>query len=51
MATPPDTFKPAEIEKRFRAIIRGALHTPPSPLKEMPRQRRVRKRKAAKKGV
>jgi hypothetical protein len=31
---------PEETEKRYRAIIRGALHTPPSPLKDMPRRRK-----------
>lgn len=46
-----EKYSPEETDKRHRAIIRGALHTPPSPLKEMPRTRRVRKRKAAKKTV
>lgn len=42
-------YSTEETAKRYRAILRGALHTPPSPLKEMPRQRRARKRKAGEK--
>jgi hypothetical protein len=44
-----ESFTSEQTENRYRAIIRGALHTPPLPAKEFPKKR-VPKRKRAKKG-
>lgn len=43
----PEQFSPVEVEKRFRAILRGAMHKP-TQLKDLPKKR---ERKPAKGSV
>lgn len=45
MTDKTETHNSDETERRYRKLIRSALHTAPSPMKEMPR-RRVRKPKS-----
>jgi hypothetical protein len=37
MAKQPDQFDEQEAQERFEASLRGALKTPPSPLKDKPK--------------
>jgi hypothetical protein len=44
-----DQYSEEEAQRRFEALIRAALNTPPKPMKDIPRQRpyQPRKRKSA----
>lgn len=41
-----DTYSAKESKERFEAALRGALNTPPKPLKEKPKLRKAKKKKA-----
>jgi hypothetical protein len=43
-----ETYSAEETGKRYRAIIRGALHTPPLPAKEFPKKRAPKRKRANK---
>jgi hypothetical protein len=44
-----DQYPPKEAQARFEAALRGALSTPPTPLKDLPRKRpKKRKQRKAK---
>ncbi len=40
-----------EAQRRFEALIRAALTTPPTPLKDIPRKRETLKRKSLKPSI
>jgi hypothetical protein len=42
---PEDTFAPEEAQRRFEALLRAVLTTPPLRLKDVPRKRPQSKRK------
>lgn len=44
---PEDQHSEEETQRRFEALVRTALSTPPKPMKDMPRKRIVAKPKPA----
>jgi hypothetical protein len=46
-----ETYSEQETQRRFEAALRGALNTPPTPLKDLPRKRpKKRKRRVKSRG-
>ena len=45
MAKAPDEFSEKEAQARFEAALRGALKTPPKPLKEKPKVKKAKPKK------
>ena len=41
----PDEFSEKEAQARFEAALRGALKTPPKPLKEKPKVKKAKPKK------
>jgi hypothetical protein len=39
----PDQYSEEETQRRFEALVRAALNTPPAPLKDRPKKRRESK--------
>jgi hypothetical protein len=50
MAKPIDEFNEKEAQARFEAALKGALKTSPKPLKDKPKVKKAKKKRAAKKG-
>ncbi|WP_187435140.1 hypothetical protein [Bradyrhizobium cytisi] len=48
MAKEPEKYEEKEAQERFEAALRGALKTPHEPLKEKPKVKKAKKRKATK---
>ncbi len=42
-----DEFDEAETQRRFETALRAALNTPPKPMKDLPRKRAERKKRAS----
>jgi hypothetical protein len=51
--SPPDEYDQKEAQERFEAALRGALKTPPKPLKDKPKVKKeaTKKSKKSKKAV
>jgi hypothetical protein len=47
----PDQFSEEEAQRRFQALLRAAVTTPPKPLKDMPKKRAKQARHRSVKGV